>query len=325
MPIDEYGCAYVIPGIVKMSKERAHYTTVQRILKVYEPRELRSNNEEFVCSGKVKWSRGQDSDIEFYIQEDDDGDRFIGYKPISRPTPIATSSPPAGSKRSISHPYGKKFSAGVFDIQIIEADMDAWPEIMAENQFNDPPAPGYRFVMWNIAVRNVRGSSDASERISDRSFKLVGSRGVQYQTHREENRCGVIPDELSEHLYLGGYATGNVCFAIPTNETGLTFLYDTYHDDPNGGNIKVEVWFLALGDKPRQNVRPTPAPYPSYPPYPTAEPIPTPSSGRYESCEEAEAAGVSRVKGSNGDGWGFTTDVVPNARDGDNDGVVCEQ
>ena len=45
----------------------------------------------------------------------------------------------------------------------------------------------------------------------------------------------------------------------------------------------------------------------------------------YNSCDEAEAAGEVRSKGSQGSGKGFPADMVPSARDGDKDGVVCEQ
>ena len=65
---------------------------------------------------------------------------------------------------------------------------------------------------------------------------------------------------------------------------------------------------------------PTPAPRP------TAVPIPTPASETvYESCGAAEAAGEIRVQGDEGTGWGFPASMVPSARDGDGDGVVCEE
>lgn len=50
-----------------------------------------------------------------------------------------------------------------------------------------------------------------------------------------------------------------------------------------------------------------------------------PSGGTYESCDAAEAAGVKRQVGSRGDGRGFPAELVPSARDGDGDGVVCER
>ena len=45
----------------------------------------------------------------------------------------------------------------------------------------------------------------------------------------------------------------------------------------------------------------------------------------YGSCEEAAAAGEDRVQGSQGGGRGFPKAMVPSARDGDGDGVVCER
>ena len=65
-----------------------------------------------------------------------------------------------------------------------------------------------------------------------------------------------------------------------------------------------------------------------------ANPVAAPTSAKpttqgpgevYSSCDEAEAAGVQRVQGSIGSGEGFPSSVVPSARDGDGDGVVCEK
>ena len=54
---------------------------------------------------------------------------------------------------------------------------------------------------------------------------------------------------------------------------------------------------------------------------PTAEPEET----VYGSCEAAEDAGETLVQGSQGGGRGFSAKMVPSARDGDGDGVVCER
>ena len=45
----------------------------------------------------------------------------------------------------------------------------------------------------------------------------------------------------------------------------------------------------------------------------------------YGSCDEAEAAGEERMQGSQGGGQGYPKAMVPSARDGDGDGVVCEE
>ena len=58
---------------------------------------------------------------------------------------------------------------------------------------------------------------------------------------------------------------------------------------------------------------------------PTATPTSDALGGVYESCDAAQAAGESRVQGSRGSGHGFPKAMVPSARDGDGDGVVCER
>ena len=52
---------------------------------------------------------------------------------------------------------------------------------------------------------------------------------------------------------------------------------------------------------------------------------PEENSSVYGSCEEALEAGQPRVQGSMGGGRGFPKEMVPSARDGDGDGVVCER
>ena len=55
------------------------------------------------------------------------------------------------------------------------------------------------------------------------------------------------------------------------------------------------------------------------------KPTPEPEGPVYDSCEEANAAGKERVQGSQGNGRGFPKAMVPSARDGDGDGIVCER
>ena len=68
----------------------------------------------------------------------------------------------------------------------------------------------------------------------------------------------------------------------------------------------------------------TPTPGPVATPATEAPPAATGKDGVYDSCDEAEAAGEERVQGSSGSGRGFPQSMVPSARDGDEDGVVCE-
>ncbi len=67
----------------------------------------------------------------------------------------------------------------------------------------------------------------------------------------------------------------------------------------------------------------------------TAAPAPPPdeggaaatpaAAGVYPSCDAAAAAGELRALGSQGSGRGFPKAMVPSARDGDGDGMVCER
>ena len=58
----------------------------------------------------------------------------------------------------------------------------------------------------------------------------------------------------------------------------------------------------------------------------TATPAPNqPASATYASCDAAQATGEPRVQGTQGRGRGFPASMVPSARDGDGDGVVCER
>ena len=69
-----------------------------------------------------------------------------------------------------------------------------------------------------------------------------------------------------------------------------------------------------------------PVPTPIQTSMPTETPVtPTSEPGVYATCEDAEAAGEQRIRGSNGEGRGFPKAIVPNIRDGDKDGVVCEE
>ena len=55
------------------------------------------------------------------------------------------------------------------------------------------------------------------------------------------------------------------------------------------------------------------------------KPTPEPEGAVYGSCEEAAEAGAERVQGSRGGGEGFPVEMVPSARDGDGDDIVCER
>ena len=86
---------------------------------------------------------------------------------------------------------------------------------------------------------------------------------------------------------------------------------------------------LATCDAPHQLGAAVTFERPNLPSFVGSTPLPAPTDdhpgGPYGSCDEAQAAGETRVRGSQGPGRGFPEAVVPSARDGDGDGVVCER
>ena len=91
--------------------------------------------------------------------------------------------------------------------------------------------------------------------------------------------------------------------------------------DGDGDGVVCEV-VLAASAQPTATLSPSPPPAETPTPA-TSAATPTPAR-LYRSCAEAEAAGEERVKGAQGEGWGFSIILVMTAQDGDNDGVVCE-
>ena len=109
-------------------------------------------------------------------------------------------------------------------ITVMSVDADAWPEVYAENMFNDPPKAGYRFLMVKLEVENSSGAS-GQIRIRDSDFKVVGSSAVLAGT------CGlypVIPNELDIKVSTGEKLSGNVCVEVGNNEVDFILNYDKY-------------------------------------------------------------------------------------------------
>jgi hypothetical protein len=93
---------------------------------------------------------------------------------------------------------------------------EAWSEISAANEFNDPPKAGMEF--WIVPVTAVYTGDATGNAGFGVSVKFVGSDNRTY-----EDRCGVIPNPLSDvgDLYKDGVAKGNTCVVVPAGADGL--------------------------------------------------------------------------------------------------------
>lgn len=131
--------------------------------------------------------------------------------------------PPPGYSRSVPVPRGATGSLYGWDMTVVATDPDATPEVMAENQFNDPPQQGSRFYM--VTVRVTRTAAPP-ESFSRGRLSAAGVLGVEYRTFDDPN-CGVIPDPLtSNEIFVGGTAQGNVCWHIRHEDASTLSMFD---------------------------------------------------------------------------------------------------
>lgn len=104
-------------------------------------------------------------------------------------------------------------STDVMTVQVNSVNLNGNGPVAAANQFNDPPAPGNRFVLVNLTVTN-----EGTEPLMPWIAVEVGAVGSQNQHHTD---CSaVLPDDLDDapELFTDGTASGNVCIEVPEAE-----------------------------------------------------------------------------------------------------------
>lgn len=126
-----------------------------------------------------------------------------------------------GSAGTREDPYavGDSIELGDWTIVINSVTLDATDEVMAENQFNDPPAEGRQFVMVNMDATydgEETGTAwlDLSQRVLGSGGNTFGSGGAM------EDYCGSIPNDLNDggEQFPGATVTGNVCISVPADQ-----------------------------------------------------------------------------------------------------------
>lgn len=107
------------------------------------------------------------------------------------------------------------------------APREAWQEIHAENEFNDPPPDGMEY--WIVPVTATYTGEDTANPGVDITVQFVGSDNRTYDDY-----CGVIPDTLDDigDLYAGGQAEGNTCVTVPAGADGLWTLATGFTGKP---------------------------------------------------------------------------------------------
>ena len=147
-----------------------------------------------------------------------------GPSPTPRPTQGAS-----GPVGSFTNPVPLGDSADVgggWSLRVINVIPDATEQVMAENQFNEPPAEGRQFFLITVSLTN--GSDTPASPLTVVGFSAVGVSAVAYQPF--EDSCGVIPNELSiAEVFPGGTTEGNICFSVRSDDVDSLILYtDSY-------------------------------------------------------------------------------------------------
>ena len=137
----------------------------------------------------------------------------------------------AGTRENPLAP-GVTFAVGDWTVQLGATDTDADDIVAAENQFNEPPVDGRRFVMVEATI-TYTGTESGTPWI-DLTFEFYGSGGNTFGT-AVDDFCGVIPDALDEHgeMFPDATATGNVCVSVPADqiEGGAWIVEDLFSLD----------------------------------------------------------------------------------------------
>ena len=166
------------------------------------------------------------------------------------PTPTPTPTPVPGS-RQLPLPFGNSVEVrngedDHWEITVLNIVPNATEVVIAESDYNDPPASGNQYYMVRVRVKYL-GLGSARFDGEDR-LKAVGDGGVAY-TNRDDP-CGSslnrIPDPLPDpELFTNGTIEGNVCWKIASFDAASLLMFlegPGYRPDSSE-----RVWFTLSG------------------------------------------------------------------------------
>jgi hypothetical protein len=152
-------------------------------------------------------------------------------------TPAATG---PGTSREDAVAIGDSVRSGDLEITALDANLDAEDAVLALSEFNDPPRPGYRFVLIDVRVRHA-GDGAETISVSSGDFRLTGSENVLYDGFGDSS-CGFFDGQVQGEMFAGGALEGTVCFQVPEDETDLILVAQPFasFDDEDRRFIALE-------------------------------------------------------------------------------------
>ncbi|NED94786.1 hypothetical protein G1H11_05625 [Phytoactinopolyspora alkaliphila] len=205
---DENDDAAVSGDVDRLSSERDELVSERDELQS-ERDDLQTRLDEALASGAHQEDEDSQADADNAAEAADTEEAVAGDADGSRQSPFTTGTPVGNEAWEVT--LGKP--------------REAWDEILAENQFNDPPEDGMEFFIVPLAATYVGdGSGNAWW---DLTVKFVGDDNRTYS-----DWCGVLPDALDDvdDVYTDGTVEGNVCVVVPEGAQGLWTLTVDFSD-----------------------------------------------------------------------------------------------
>ncbi|MEA1903737.1 MAG: hypothetical protein U9N56_09450 [Actinomycetota bacterium] len=167
-------------------------------------------------TGNVCWRiKSDDADSLVMIAEEffsfEETRAFLSLDASATPVEESTSGgATADSPDGVS--VGQHATVGSWDLVVLSVTPDATADVMAENDFNDPPGEREQFFMVSLEATYV--GEESSTFWIDMTLKALGDSNVAYEPF--ESGCGVIPDDINDagETFPEGTITGNVCWRI---------------------------------------------------------------------------------------------------------------
>ncbi|MFL5818401.1 MAG: hypothetical protein ACJ76L_12480 [Conexibacter sp.] len=139
--------------------------------------------------------------------------------------------PKPGETRKNPILFGHDARVGDWQVRVVSVTPDATAAVLAENMFNEPPAPGWQFYVARVRATYLGADSAAYD--GGYRLRAVGDSNVGYRSFIDS--CGVAPDELSDaEVFGGGTIEGNVCWSVRAADAASLVMYDVGEglDDP---------------------------------------------------------------------------------------------
>lgn len=157
------------------------------------------------------------------------GPDLTGPDPLPLPVPDVVA--PAGSTAgdgTLRRPYATGAPVDVTVEGLGDAEESVWTtqvgtlrditaEVLAENQFNDPPADGMVFVGFDVSMTLVSSDVEPLAPSIGLSWEVLGgATGTVHQRFGGGFGCGVVPGELDgfAEVLVGGTLSGTVCIPV---------------------------------------------------------------------------------------------------------------